>query len=70
MSVSNIKFPPTLVFLISPKFSRKLKEDLITISLEEKNPSYQMISFSTQCLGHALMVLIKHLPSESNFKLG
>jgi hypothetical protein len=37
MSVPNTKFQPTFVFLISPKFSRKLKENLITISLEEKS---------------------------------
>jgi hypothetical protein len=44
MSVSNTKFQPTLVFLIIPKFSRKLKEDLIMISLEEKSqPSNDFI---------------------------
>jgi hypothetical protein len=37
MSVLNTKFQPTFVFLISPKFPRKLKEELITISLEEKS---------------------------------
>jgi hypothetical protein len=37
MSVPNTKFQPTLVFLIIPKFSGKLKEDLIMISLEEKS---------------------------------
>jgi hypothetical protein len=34
-----------------------------------KNPSYQVISFSTQFLGHALMVLNAHLLNESIFKL-
>jgi hypothetical protein len=38
MSASNTKFQPTLVFfLIIHKISRKLKEDLIMISLEEKS---------------------------------